>query len=92
MQWAEMIVLIVLIVTIGKIVQSRFERAEHRRTAQAGDDADAAPIGNGNDNLRLKNEVRDLKERIAVLERLATDDNSNSARLDREIERLRDGS
>ena len=41
---------------------------------------------------RLRDEVRTLKERIAVLERLATDDNSNSVRLDREIERLRDRS
>jgi hypothetical protein len=36
---------------------------------------------------RLRDEVRSLKERIAVLERIATD---HSASLDREIESLRD--
>lgn len=90
MQWAEMIVAIVLIVTIGKIIQSRYQRTDDRRA----DRPDANHVSGGSDaeNSRLRNEVRDLKERIAVLERLATDDNSNSARLDREIERLRDRS
>jgi hypothetical protein len=37
---------------------------------------------------RMKDEIRSLKERIAVLERLITDNNSASA-LDREIEKLR---
>jgi len=41
------------------------------------------------DSRRLREEVRALKDRIAVLERLATDGN-NSARLDLEIEKLRD--
>jgi len=36
---------------------------------------------------RLRDEVRSLKERIAVLERIATD---HSSSLDREIESLRD--
>lgn len=81
MQWAEMVVAIVLIVTIGKVLRSRYrqmpDRAEPTETLEAA---------------RLRDEVRTLKERIAVLERLATDDNSNSVRLDREIERLRDRS
>jgi len=37
---------------------------------------------------RLRDEVRTLKERIAVLERIATEDGPAKA-LDREIERLR---
>ena len=40
----------------------------------------------GNENDRLKGQVLRLEERIAVLERIATDD---SARLGREIEALR---
>lgn len=36
---------------------------------------------------RLRGEVRSLKDRIAVLERIATD---KSARLEREIDELRD--
>lgn len=81
MQWAEMVVAIVLIVTVGRVL-----RARHRATltSQPAEDTPEAA--------RLSEEVRALKERIAVLERLATDDNSNSARLDREIERLRDRS
>jgi hypothetical protein len=37
---------------------------------------------------RMKQEIAQLKERIAVLERLATDDNG-ARQLDREIEKLR---
>ncbi|MBA4041894.1 MAG: hypothetical protein C0474_08900 [Sphingobium sp.] len=81
MHWAEMVVAIVLIVTVGRVLQAR-QRAT-RVIHPAEDTPEAA---------RLREEVRALKERIAVLERLATDDNSNSARLDREIERLRDRS
>ena len=40
------------------------------------------------ENLRLKEEITDLKGRIATLERIATDNNS-ALDLDREIERLR---
>ena len=47
----------------------------------------AAPVANPEAE-RLKSEVSALKERIAVLERLATDDNS-ARNLDREIEKLR---
>lgn len=81
MQWAEMIVAIVLIVTVGQIL-----RARQRNAAAPTDPTETAEAA------RLRDEVRTLKERIAVLERLATDDNSNSVRLDSEIERLRDRS
>ncbi len=73
-QW--MIVLIVLIAVIGGVMKSR-NRSEPRGDGETGN-ADAA---------RLRDEVRTLKERIAVLERIATDKDSH---LDREIERLRD--
>jgi hypothetical protein len=81
MGWAEMVAAIVLIGTIGKVLQSFYSGRNHRADA-AGETPEAR---------MLRDEVRALKERIAVLERLATDDNS-SARLDREIERLRDRS
>jgi hypothetical protein len=81
MQWAEMVVAIVLIVTIGKVLRARYRQLPD--SAEPTETLEAA---------RLRDEVRTLKERIAVLERLATDDNSNSVRLDREIERLRDRS
>ena len=75
----EMVIGIVLIVSITSIARAKYGyRRRHDRDETAVQDADAA---------RLRDEVRGLKERIAVLERLATDDTSS---LDREIERLRD--
>ena len=38
----------------------------------------------------LRDELKAMKDRLAVLERLATDSNDSGARLDREIEKLRD--
>jgi len=75
----EMVVAIVLVTTVGRLMRERI-----RAKGIASPQTDA-------DNLRMRSEVRDLKERIAVLERLATDTNS-SVMLDREIEKLRDRS
>ena len=50
----------------------------------------AVPTQDDADTQRQRDEIRALKERIAVLERLATDKEDSSARLDREIEKLRD--
>ena len=75
----SMVVGIVLIVTVGSIIRTRINA--NRRgggTAVAETDAEAR---------RLREEVRMLKDRVAVLERLATED---SSALDREITRLRD--
>ena len=74
----EMIVLIVLIVTIGKVLSGR------RRNKGAGTEIIQADP----DNARMREEVKMLKDRIAVLERIATD-NSSATALDREIEKLR---
>ena len=76
----EMVLGIIIVVTIGKIIQARYSAGGGTR---ASDDSAEAR--------QLREEVRTLKERIQVLERLATDDTS-SARLDREIEALRDRS
>ena len=71
-----LILLIVAMVTFASVMGARYQ-SMHRRSAVA-EDPDAA---------RLREEVRALKERIAVLERIATDKESS---LEREIERLRD--
>lgn len=68
----EMVVLIVGIVMIARVMSAKY------RAAEAGTDLETA---------RLQDEVRALKERVAVLERLATD---GSVQLEREIEKLRD--
>ena len=77
----EMVVLIVAIVMIASVLKARYGVTKDRDGNEVVNrpDADAA---------RLKDEVRTLKERIAVLERLATDDN-RAVNLDREIEKLR---
>lgn len=75
----SMVVMIVLIVTIGKVLSRRYAALGHGR----GEAMQSA------DTMRSADEIRQLKERIAVLERVITD-NHGSLGLDREIERLRD--
>jgi hypothetical protein len=79
----EMVIAIVAIVTVGSIIRAKHgirrdrrgnEYSLHDETIQA-------------ENRQLREELRGMKERLAVLERLATDNNSS---LDREIEKLRD--
>lgn len=82
----EMVVGIVLIVTIGSIVRAKMgvRKDKWGNEHHVSNGADAAEAR------RLQEEVRTLKERIAVLERVITDNHSVS-NLDREIEKLRDG-
>ena len=72
----EMVVAIVLIVAIAKVW-----KAKHRVTAADGDGAARK------ENAQLRDEVKQLKDRLAVIERI-TVEKENS--LEREIERLRD--
>lgn len=77
----EMVVLIVAIVTIGSIA-----RAKHGiRKDRHGNDV---VVQNDAESRQMREEIKQLKDRIAVLERLVTDNNSAVA-LDREIEKLR---
>ncbi|OYX39134.1 MULTISPECIES: hypothetical protein [unclassified Sphingomonas] len=78
MNFSTAIVLIVVVVMAARVLQARYEA---RGTAPS--------LASDPDARRLRDEVNRLKDRIAVLERLATDEN-NAARLDREIEKLRD--
>ncbi|HVM37932.1 MAG TPA: hypothetical protein VM265_06060 [Sphingomicrobium sp.] len=72
----EMVVLIVAIVMIATVVKSR-----HRSRHVSDDPQERA------ETLRLREEVKQLKERLHVLERIATDRENTLAR---EIEELRD--
>lgn len=76
----EMVVLIVAIVTLGGVIRNK----NGARRGKGG----TRPVEEQMENQLLRSEIRDLKERIAVLERLATDTHSAAA-LDREIEKLR---
>jgi hypothetical protein len=71
----EMVVLIVLIVTVGQYLRVKASRGKRVSIA---DDPEA---------LQLKEEVIRLRDRVAVLERIATDKNHL---LEQEFERLRD--
>ncbi|QNA84047.1 hypothetical protein G4G27_08635 [Sphingomonas sp. So64.6b] len=86
----EMVVAIIVVITIGKVLQARFGGSHNsRRDAFHPHREDAATEM---ENQRLREELKAMKDRLAVLERLATDSNDSGARLDREIEKLRDRS
>jgi hypothetical protein len=88
-----MVVLIVAIVMVARVIRTRgggfnglggfgsYDPRNRFRGAAREDQGEDA------ENRRLREEVRALKDRIAVLERIATD---SSTHLDREIEALRD--
>lgn len=73
----EMVVLIVAIVMIAGVLKSRGVA----RRGRDGDPDEAL------ENRRLREEVKDLKKRLHVLERIATDRENSLAR---EIDELRD--
>tara|TARA_R110000772_G_scaffold23717_7_gene63287 strand:- start:2026 stop:2286 length:261 start_codon:yes stop_codon:yes gene_type:complete len=81
----EMVVAIIVVITIGKVLSTRI-RSKHGLSEDK----------NGNiiptqdpDSGRLREEVKYLKERVAVLEKIATDDRG-TRELENEIEKLRD--
>jgi uncharacterized protein (DUF342 family) len=89
----EFILGIILIATIGKVLQARYghirdrneggdrgSRGSRRRTLMSDPD-------DGAETERLKEEVRALKERLQVLERITVEKESS---LNREIDSLRD--
>ena len=85
--WTAMVI-IVAISAIASVM-----RAKHG-VVRTGRGREEVFIGNRHDdveNERLRGEVRQLKDRIAVLERIVTDgDRNRGLALEREIEALRD--
>ena len=75
----EMVVIIVAITAFASILRAKYRVGKDER----GNDVVLHDPEAG----RAREEIKQLKERIAVLERLATD---NTSSLDREIEKLRD--
>jgi len=75
-------VLIVAIVMFASIVRAKLGYGRYRNRG-----GEISPADQG-ENLRLRDEVRELKERLKVLERI-TVEKENS--LGKEIESLRDG-
>lgn len=74
-----MVVMIVAIVTVGRVLRERY-KAMNRLPARSDASAEA-------ENLKLHAEVARLNDRIRVLERLATDP---AKRLSDEINALKD--
>lgn len=72
----EMVVLIVAIVMVASVMRAKMQN----RTSE-GDPKEQA------ENQRLREEVKELRERLHVLERIATDRENSLAR---EIDELRD--
>ncbi len=91
----EMVIAIVAIVTIGNVVRTRqMARYGIRDSSMGrmfrrgrGGNEDGAEAIETAETLRLRDEVKELKERLKVLERI-TVEKENS--LSREIEQLRD--
>lgn len=81
----EMVVAIIIVVTIGRVLQSRYRYHGSAKPADPADPAEAL------ENRQLRQEMQALRERVQVLERVITDNHSSND-LDREIERLRDKS
>ena len=78
----EMTVLIVLIVAAAKVL-----RAKYRSDRPLAEDT-GVPPQDRIDTQMMADELRRLRERVAVLERIATD-GEGASQLDREIEALR---
>jgi len=78
----SMVVAIVFILMIGRVLQERYRAIGRVRDGEAAGHPSS-------DTGRSHDEVRQLKERVAVLERLITDSHGR-ADLERQIEQLRD--
>jgi cell division protein FtsL len=76
-----MVVLIVAIVMVASIIRAKYGYSRHGRRVDSTSPEDRA------ENLRLREEVKELKERLKVLERIAVEKENS---LSREIENLRD--
>jgi hypothetical protein len=88
MNGPEMVVLIVLIAAIASVIRARYGIV---RTGRGREEVYVGNRQSDAESERLRGEVRQLKDRIAVLERIVTDgDHNRGLALEREIEALRD--
>ena len=77
----EMVVLIVAIVMIAGVFKAKYGYGRRRGASAEADPKEQA------ENLRLRDEVKQLKERIQVLERITVEKENT---LSKQIEELRD--
>ena len=76
-----MVVMIVAIVMVASIVRAKYGYSRHGRRDGT------FPVQDSAETHRLRDEVKELKERIKVLERITVDKENSVAR---QIEELRD--
>lgn len=88
MGWAEAVVAIIIVITIGKVMTSKYRAQNGILEDEDGNAITVTPSADP-DAVRLREEVKYLKERVAVLEKIATDDRG-ARELENEIEKLRD--
>jgi flagellar motility protein MotE (MotC chaperone) len=90
MNWAEAIVLIVIASGLAKVVSAAIQSGKHSHSVTfQPDERTASDLREAlAQNASLRRDVNDLRERIRVLERIATAD-AKSRDLADEIERLR---
>lgn len=84
----SMVVAIVFMVMVATVLKARY-KAQHGILGDRGGNARHARSTDSGEALRLHEEVRSLKERVQVLERVITDQRQTSD-LSLEIEKLRD--
>lgn len=84
----EMVVAIIAIVTIGKVLSERYKAKHGVWEAQDKDSYIQQRLASDPDAVTMRGEIKALKERIVVLERITTDTNS-ATDLNRQIEELR---
>ena len=75
-----MVIMIVLIITVGNIIRAKMGIRRGRR-------GEELPMVDDRENAQLRDEVKQLKDRIAVLERITVEKENSLAN---EIESLRD--
>jgi hypothetical protein len=84
----EMVVAIIAIVTIGKVLSSRYKAKHGILEVEDEDGYVQQRLAKDPDSDKMRDEIKALKDRIQVLERIATDNNS-ATDLNRQIEELR---
>ena len=84
----EMVVAIIAIVTIGKVLSARYKAKHGILEVEDEDGYIQQKLAHAPDTDSMREEIKALKERIQVLERIATDNNSAND-INRQIEELR---
>ncbi|MEE9434115.1 MAG: hypothetical protein V3V15_07745 [Sphingorhabdus sp.] len=84
----EMVIGIILIITIGSVIKARYQAKHGILEDEDAEGNTRQRLAHDPEKGRMANEIKELKDRIHVLERIATD-NHGADDLERQIEELR---